>query len=309
MKKMLIITSAIIVCLYAHAQTEFAPIGAEWYYSYTIACCPEDHLNHIISEKDTIIEGNNCHVIRQYYDNSNIASEKYIIKQEQGKVYYYYQNQFSLLFDFDAKVNDTVKFSFMYQERDTNWIIKDTLLSIRFKIENITTDANNFKTFKTKALDNMPPFYAQWFSIYSYSEKIGSHIVFIPRLDNLDHPDAEHYWWLRCYLDEDLTYISNQWAAFDLPCNYSIYSDINEQKNIEDIKIYPNPASQFLNIKIRDEYRNAISNIKILDMLGNVVYNQLYNNDCINISNIKSGIYLLLISMDEKKIMKKLVIY
>jgi hypothetical protein len=75
------------------------------------------------------------------------------------------------------------------------------------------------------------------------------------------------------------------------------------------IDIYPNPASQFFNITVSDEYRNAISNIKILDMLGNVVYNQLYNNDSIDISNIKNGIYLLVVSMDEKKIVKKLTIY
>ncbi|MDR2475632.1 MAG: hypothetical protein LBD45_07215, partial [Bacteroidales bacterium] len=87
----------------------FAPVGAEWHYSYAFGCCPENHFNHIISEKDTIVEGNSCRVLRQYYDNLTVASETYIVKQEQGKVYYYYQDQFNLLFDFDAEVNDIIE--------------------------------------------------------------------------------------------------------------------------------------------------------------------------------------------------------
>jgi len=128
----------------ANAQIEFAPMGAEWYYTYTFGCCPENHFNHIISEKDTIIEGSNCRVLRQYYNNSNTASEKFIIKQEQGKVYYYYQDKFNLLFDFDAEVNDIVEFSFMYS---------DTVLSARYHVEDISINAQNLKTFTTKFID------------------------------------------------------------------------------------------------------------------------------------------------------------
>ena len=138
-----------------NAQTEFAPIGAEWYYTYTFGCCPEEHFNRVVSEKDTIVEGYNCRVLRQYYDNSNIANEKYIIKQEQGKVYYYYQDQFNLLFDFDAEVNDIVEFT----------LLKDTILTVRYQIENITTNAQNLKTFTTKFIDIVAPKYGY---LYAY---------------------------------------------------------------------------------------------------------------------------------------------
>ena len=80
------------------AQTEFAPLGAEWFYTYDFGYC-SNHLNRIFSEKDTIVDGNNCRLLKQYYDNSNTASEKYIMKQEQGKVYYYYKGIFNLLYD------------------------------------------------------------------------------------------------------------------------------------------------------------------------------------------------------------------
>jgi hypothetical protein len=65
----------------ANAESEWAPIGAKWYYN----CCANgnimySHLNYIVSEKDTIVEENNCRVLKRYYDNSNIASEKYIFK-------------------------------------------------------------------------------------------------------------------------------------------------------------------------------------------------------------------------------------
>ena len=134
----------------AKAQSEFAPVGANWYYNYSFGTCPECHFNRIVSEKDTIIEGDNCQVLRQYYDNSDSISEEYIIKQEQGKIYYYYQNQFNLLMDFDTQIGDTVQFTFMYQEYDFD---KDTVFTARFKVENITTNDQDIKSFEVTVLD------------------------------------------------------------------------------------------------------------------------------------------------------------
>ena len=225
-------------------SNEFAPIGAEWYYTYssiTPLCCYDEKsftdFNHIISEKDTIIEGNTCRVLSQYYYNSytynSTVSGKYIIKQEQGKVYYYYQDQFNLLFDFDAQVNDIVEFTFMYSKHNYDDIyfitIKDTILSVRYLVEDITVDAQLLKTFTTKGIDDInygdgiysPPY------IYTYTEKIGLHSKFMPEFDNGGHPDMVIHRWLRCYADAGVSFVSNWWAATDLPCNYICRCEYN----------------------------------------------------------------------------------
>jgi hypothetical protein len=196
-----------------NAQTEFAPTGAEWHYN----CCANgniiySHLNHIVSEKDTIIEENSCRVLKQYQDNLNIASEKYILKQEQGKIYYYYQNRFNLLFDFDAEVNDIVEFTFRYKKYD-DLSCKDTILSARYQIESITANTQNLKTFRTKILEEdklveygigILPGY------YSYTEKIGFYSEFMPVLDNVPHPAVDNFSMLRCYSDADFSFVSDE---------------------------------------------------------------------------------------------------
>ena len=191
---------------------EFAPIGAEWYYTNTFGYFP-DHFNHIISEKDTMVAGSNCRVLRRYYDGLSIASETYIIKQEQGKVYYYYQDQFHLLYDFDAKVNDTITFSFMGI---------NTVFSARAIVENITTNAQNLKTFTTKVLeeDRLSVYFP---SSYVYTEKIGVYSKFIQGIESIayipEHPPYNH---IRCYSDADVSFVSDEWAAKYLPCNATV---------------------------------------------------------------------------------------
>jgi hypothetical protein len=251
-------------------QTEFAPAGAEWYYTYTFGCCPESHFNHIVSEKDTIVEETSCRVLRKYYDISNVANETYIIKQEQGKIYYYYQNQFNLLFDFDAEVNDIVEFTFIYKKyADFLPSHKDTILSARFKIENITTNVQNLRTFRTKILDEDIPKFQLWDAphTYIYTEKIGWHSEFMPMLDNAAHPDEEVFRWLRCYSETGFSFVSEEWVATTLPCNSTTVTSINIPQKENSI-IYPNPVND--NVFV---FTNEGGNIEIIDVSGKIVHN------------------------------------
>ncbi|MDR2057902.1 MAG: T9SS type A sorting domain-containing protein [Dysgonamonadaceae bacterium] len=273
MQKYILLLAVSLVWIGLYAQSEFAPVGSEWYYTHTIAgCCPEHCFNHIISEKDTIVGGNSCRVIKQYPDNSNTANEKYIIKQEQGKVYYYYQDQFNLLFDFDAGVNDTIEFTFMYKKYDAfpSPLYKDTILSVRFKVENITTNAQNLKTFRTKILDeDAPKFHGVYYApyTYTYTEKIGWHSEFIPMLDNAGHPDADIFRWLRCYSDADFSFVSDEWASMSLPCNHSIATGFNALPKEESSIVYPNPFKD--NVFV---FTNDGKNVEVIDVSGKTVH-------------------------------------
>ena len=287
----------------ANAQTEFAPIGAERYYTSTFGYFP-DHFNHIISEKDTIIEENNCRVLRQYYDNSNIVNEKYIIKQEQGKVYYYYQEQFNLLFDFDAKVKDTVKFSLMGKkyffdssQNPAFWDI-DTVFSVRSVVENITTNARYLKTFTTTILeeDRLDAYFPY---SYTYTEKIGLHSKFILKIESVYYiPECPPYNELRCYSDADFSFVSDEWSATSLPCNHSITASINTLKD-DNITIYPNPFSDSVFV-----FTNNVGNLEVIDVSGKVVYNSKLSNGVNKIStnHFHKGIYLVKIQNKDNSI-------
>ena len=286
-----------------NAQTVFAPIGAEWYYN----CCANgnimnSHLGYIVSEKDSVVEGNTCHVLRQYYDNSNVASEKYIIKQEQGKVYYYHQDQFNLLFNFDAELNEIVEFTFKYRKYDDNSLYKDTILSARYQVESITTNAQNLKTFATKILEEdkfedygMEPL--PWY--YSYTEKTGHHYEFMPILDNLPHPAVDNYPMLRCYSDADFSFVSEWWSATSLPCDYSIATGINNSLKNENVIIFPNP---FGNNIFVSSYNGE--NIEIIDIAGKIVYSSELSTSTneISTSHFLKGVYLIKIRNKDNSI-------
>jgi hypothetical protein len=75
---------------------------------------------------------------------------------------------------------------------------------------------------------------------------------------------------------------------------------------LEQIAIYPNPASTVLNIN------NAKSaDIQVFDILGKTIFSQenISVNERINVSNLENGTYFIKISMDNAVITKKFLIF
>ena len=305
MKKTKLIISLVTTCLfivygkYAYCQTEFAPIGAEWYYTDAMMI-PLSHFNHIVSEKDTIVAGETCRVLQQNYFSTFDRRETYIIKQEQGKIYYYYQDKFHLMLDFSAEVKDTVEFTFRYQIGDSTHVnvLKDTIISARFVIENITTDAHGLKTVTPKILEE-DEYLFKYVSLrdltfpYVYTEKIGLHSEFLPLLDDMAHPDCEFFRYLRCYTDADLSFVSNQWTI-SLPCNYVGITGINTFEN-ENVKVYPNPFYDYIFVNTENE-----GNIEIIDILGKTIYQSKLTSgvNAIFTNHFSKGIFFIRIQND-----------
>jgi len=85
-------------------------------------------------------------------------------------------------------------------------------------------------------------------------------------------------------------------------------SSIEESNISEDIKIYPIPTSNFINIDFANE-QNSNTQIILCDLFGIEKYSFIYNqNNKYNIENIESGIYFFKIITENKIIVKKIVI-
>jgi len=79
-----------------------------------------------------------------------------------------------------------------------------------------------------------------------------------------------------------------------------------EDSIIESFSIYPNPANNIITITSQ---HNEKAQIQIHDVLGKKVFEQQTKlNEDLNISNLKSGIYILSVSIDNKTTSKKLII-
>ena len=76
--------------------------------------------------------------------------------------------------------------------------------------------------------------------------------------------------------------------------------------DISTISIYPNPANEAVNVRFGTSF-NEESEIKIVDMVGKVAYvgSHYDNHIFIDLAELKSGVYFMLIKVDGQSLVRK----
>lgn len=82
------------------------------------------------------------------------------------------------------------------------------------------------------------------------------------------------------------------------------------------IRVFPNPVKDVLNLKVLVDEFNTIdkedvtSEVRLFDKFGRLVLRRAatYNDDTINVANLQSDIYLLEVTIDDKKYFQKIMI-
>ena len=102
---------------------------------------------------------------------------------------------------------------------------------------------------------------------------------------------------------------ANGWLANER-VNINIDNSLSVQENeLENIAIYPNPASSNLNIVLSSQVR--INSISILDIQGRLIKEitaiDSANRAQVNISNLATGAYFISIKSDNSKIVKRFI--
>jgi hypothetical protein len=112
-----------------------------------------------------------------------------------------------------------------------------------------------------------------------------------------------------------VTFSSNSYAngkGFEIEYSTSPVS-IKEVENINDFSVYPNPASDKLNIKFNTSTADDF-NITIYNVTGQEVYNETLNNfmgsyyNELTINDFAQGVYLMQIKSSKGAITKKVVV-
>lgn len=77
----------------------------------------------------------------------------------------------------------------------------------------------------------------------------------------------------------------------------------NEEAELATISVYPNPTTDYLNIKI-DANNSSNWDVKVLDMNGRIVRNTTFSENAynMNISEFATGIYTLKLVSDKGEI-------
>uniref|UniRef100_UPI002F93A81D T9SS type A sorting domain-containing protein n=1 Tax=Kaistella sp. TaxID=2782235 RepID=UPI002F93A81D len=83
-------------------------------------------------------------------------------------------------------------------------------------------------------------------------------------------------------------------------------NDCPPEKMLQSLRIYPNPASDFINIEMLNTNLKDYS-FSITDLSGKLLLRS-ENSKKINISSLSPGIYLGTMTVEEQKLTKKIVI-
>jgi len=110
----------------------------------------------------------------------------------------------------------------------------------------------------------------------------------------------------RIYIDQvTISGISGSTSRGGFGSNLSLLRSVNT--DLEDFTMYPNPVQgNALNIQINDEEQEVIS-YRIVSLLGQVLKTGTIQDSQVQLGNLKSGVYLLELTMDGEKVVKKFV--
>jgi hypothetical protein len=294
MRIILILAAMALTLNQLMAQLEFAPIGAEWFYTapYNGKCIK------LMSTKDTVINSENFRIVEfRYCENDILISNEYF-KQHGDSVFYY--NYFSesthLLYDFSAKAGDTI-FVNNTDFQPTKGF---------YDYYNYYHGSISHFSYVIEAVDSIQVSDI-WLKRQKVSGVLNSPVAFPPgpsylieRLGSSQYPfgrfngitlNNDYIGMLRCYSDTEFEYKNPEWNA---PCNFStnVESFLEQQ-----IKIYPNPVNTG-SFKIIS--KTCIEIIEIHNLQGGLMYtNKPSNNSTtINTSKFPNGLYLTSIKIE-----------
>ncbi len=312
MKKLIILLLSLLYVINAYSQTNWPPIGAQWYYSYTpcnIDYCPNiDEYLYLEYVKDTTINDTACKkIIVEYHSiDNNIEQLGYeLIHATENQVYNFHHGHFYLLYDYSLGIDDTIDLylgsnSDLYRKLDT-----DVNMDTTYKKHVVTEKDSVLINGQKKLFIKMDHVYEEkdgfWFLYHARRiiKGIGSELFL---LGYLHAPfEADYYGPLRCYIDSSTTYKTVS------RCDTLITGKENVAADEKGIIIYPCPAKNHLKI---DGGGVSIEGLKynIISNTGKVLLNGFIQpGNIIDVSSLASGIYYLKIVGDDNDLRGKFV--
>ncbi len=272
----------------------FAPTGAKWHYTEYFAFSGDVSYLFIESVRDTLIQGKECKVLE---NNGGLFcafhNERDFVYYEDSVAYFYVPqiDSFQVLFDMRA-------------QKDSSWINVfwtepiaklDTIQIVVDSVSYVTINSHNLKKLHVtyKSLN-------YGYEFLQYPGEIIEHLGDKSYLFNLYSLsgimcDGNYSGGLRCYEDAEFGFYSSGIAD---SCNYFGWTGIQDNSSVSAFKIYPNPATN----RIEIEYSvNKKFKISLCDLSGKTLLEtELFGSSGVDISDFQKGIYMLKITNEDK---------
>lgn len=319
MKKTCIIFLALLLANirfgFAQNTPEFAPVGAEWYFSYVIGSFYPDQgyaIQKVI--KDTNVEGLDCKLLeyfvysnrgqligahptysREVWRSDGISSKRYSKGWNEQFKYRNKGDTFHLLNPNAPNLPPVVYYIFKV---DTIWLNGKAYPDYKYYRDSIPTDTLLIRP-------------------YSYIQHIGgwNGLQVLqpdkPTLDTMFY--SSEYFAFRCYHSPSVDYKNPEnfgWWKSTYPCDttylkHFIYNDVADhaQSKEEDIQVYPNPTRDIIRINASEK----ILNIELYTISGDrrAAWHEPGSTISLEKLNLSPGIYILKIKTHENILFKK----
>jgi len=257
MKKLLTITAFLLGTALLGAQgTDFAPVGARWYYSevdFALRTVP--HIIESVSKED--YQGKWCSKLVS--SSNDIFPNPAYVYTENDTVYYFSpsSNQFEMLYDFTAGVGDTWVVGGLHAfDFEGNPVYADTI-----KVDSMSVLSVNGQDLKVWHISNT--FWFDWGGLII--EKVGNDKLFMPKVGLI----TAYVWGLRCFDSPEYEF---QFVPY--PCdtvfNY-MGSSVTEPYISIKLTAMPNPASTHTYFVPDKEMEGQSGSVALFDQRGGKV--------------------------------------
>lgn len=285
-------------------SVEWAPIGATWHYLHD---GPELVTELILMEsvKDTIILGMTVRKITQtlFHDHDGATEDlgDIFLLQDSNKVYYFVQDSFHLLYDFDAKVGDTIRIRehprLYYPPEKPSWTFA--------RVESMSTIELNGEIRRTQelALD----LWGQSYFSKTVIEGLGCLFYLIPYFYRAE---CDHLCpLLNCYSDSSLFFRNTTYPCDTIRPGIIAVHDLQAPIGMT---ISPNPVSNRV-IRVSFESGSLSSPIyySLFDCNGRKISPETLMSDHeikIGYLNLKAGLYFISLRSPSWKITRKIIV-
>ena len=292
---------------YMSAQVESPLIGAEWHYTSS-SVEPLDNFYLYRVEKDTTINGKIGKKINRITSNNQVLGYE-ILYLENDRVYYWFENDFHLMYDFAAEIGDTVIFSF--KSYALTFPFADTTLEVSGKIlEKSQVSVNGELLMRVKssiiASAGLENEYI-WPGEFIYTEQIGHDYLEMDIIYKIPLPSTMSGSRLRCYNNNiNFSYITPFWDIHGngSACDYLLSTNTIDTKQY--IAVFPNPVKDVLSLTVANTLH--IQQIELFDLNGRHVKTYKANERELSLKGLPPGQYLLELNTDKGKVTKKVIV-
>jgi hypothetical protein len=272
------------------AQQDFAPIGAEWYYSSSArgAAPTGSEFFYLLAEKDTSINSLSLRKIKRTYYNfqgDTLDVPPYYVHQSGDTVSLYDQDRDKLyrLLVFNATQGDTLLLDVPFP---TGSIVDSTY---RVVVDTIESESYGGVQLDKYVLEPLGDY--GWF-VGFYLEKVGGFEWFFP-LGLIIIPESDGP--IRCYKDSDVDINFSSRA-----CDFRILNSLGGEF-ADRFRLFPNPAADYL--ELQTDLR--IDRMELMDAAGRIL---LQTKDLrLDVSALPKGMYFLKAYAGEHSLIRKVM--